>query len=64
MSDGSHGPAGAARRVTGREPDPQECSGPKDAGKIHHDEEHDIWYECVLDRRRGAYTWAIVPPVE
>ncbi|HSL14656.1 MAG TPA: hypothetical protein VK962_00135 [Actinomycetota bacterium] len=50
--------------MEGSPPDPERCRGPADLGKLHHDEEDDIWYECVFDSRRGVYTWAILPPVE
>jgi hypothetical protein len=42
-------------------PDPADCTGPEDLGRIHHDTASDIWYECFLDRRTGDYTWAIIP---
>jgi len=48
--------------VKGPGPDPDECRGPTDVGEIHHDEEQDIWYECVFDQRKAVYTWTILPP--
>lgn len=50
--------------VQGSTPDQTECRGSADVGKIHHDEDADVWYECVFDPRRQVYTWAIVPRVE
>lgn len=29
---------------------------------MHHDEDTDIWYECVWDRRTEVFTWAALPP--
>lgn len=52
------------RAIQGSGPDPIECRGGADVGKIHHDEEQDFWYECMFDPRRQVYTWTIVPPVE
>lgn len=43
-------------------PNPDECKEPEDLGKIFHDEEHDIWYECVFDQRNKVFTWTILPP--
>lgn len=43
-------------------PDPKECKGPDDVGKVAYDAERDIWYECVYDKRKKVYTWVIVPP--
>lgn len=43
-------------------PDPSECRGPDDVGKLIHDEEGDLWYECMDDTRRKVYTWVIIPP--
>jgi hypothetical protein len=43
------------------EPDPVDCRGPSDVGKIHHDDERDIWYECVFDEHKPVYTWTILP---
>lgn len=48
--------------VEGSGPDPDECRGPTDVGKMYHDEEQDIWYECVFDQRKAVYTWTILPP--
>ncbi len=45
-------------------PDPEECREPADVGKLHHDGDQDIWYECFFDKRKGVYTWAIVPSTE
>jgi hypothetical protein len=45
-------------------PDPAACRGPDDLGKVEHDAETDIFYECSFDARHGTYVWAIVPPVE
>ena len=46
------------------EPDPEECRIPQDVGRIEHDEQNDIWYECSYDPRRDVYIWAIVPSVD
>src|SRR2546422_7668414 len=43
-------------------PNPDDCRGAADVGKLHHDQERDIWYECVFDQRKNVYTWAILPP--
>jgi hypothetical protein len=43
-------------------PDPKACRSQDDEGKLHHDVLADIWYECILDDRRRAYTWVILPP--
>ena len=48
--------------ATGTNPD--ECRGPTDVGKMYHDEERDVWYECVFDQRKAVYTWTILPPGE
>lgn len=45
-------------------PNPQDCRGPQDVGRLQHDEENDIWYECSHDPRRDIYTWAIIPPAD
>ena len=45
-------------------PDPDSCRGPGDVGRLEHDEENDIWYECSYDSRNDIYTWAIVPAVD
>jgi len=45
-------------------PDPRECRGSGDIGKLHHDVEQDIWYECVHDERTGVFTWTILPPAD
>lgn len=29
---------------------------------MYHDEEQDIWYECVFDQRKKVYAWTILPP--
>src|SRR2546430_358281 len=50
--------------LTGSPPNPTKCAGPEDVGKLHHDEELYVWYECVFDRRRSVFTWAIVPPAD
>jgi hypothetical protein len=42
--------------MDGSEPDPVGCRGPSDVGKIHHDDELDIWCECVFDERKRVYT--------
>jgi hypothetical protein len=52
--------ASMSRREPG--PDPDDCKQPEDLGKIFHDEENDIWYECVFDRRKKVFTWTILPP--
>ncbi len=49
--------------LRGAAPDPDECRGPADVRKIHHDGEQHIWFECVFEPRRGVYTWTIVPLV-
>lgn len=43
-------------------PDPKECKEPHDVGKITYDPDNDIWYECMYDKRKNAYTWVITPP--
>jgi len=53
-----------SRPERGSAPDPSECRSQADVGTIHHDEERDIWYECIFDPRRKVYTWTIEPPVE
>ena len=45
-------------------PDPNACRGKEDVGRLEHDEENDIWYECSYDSRRDVFTWAIVPPID
>lgn len=35
--------------------------GTEDVGKLFHDEERDIWYECVFDQRQQVFTWTILP---
>jgi hypothetical protein len=45
-------------------PDPNDCRGPDDVGRLQHDEHEDIWYECSYDPRRDVFVWVIVPPVE
>lgn len=45
-------------------PDPAECQGPSDVGKLEHDAENDVYYECSYDVRHDVYVWAVVPPVE
>ena len=37
-------------------PRPEECQGPEDVGKLFHDKERDVWYECVFDRRKQVFT--------
>jgi hypothetical protein len=44
------------------EPSPAECRGPEDVGRLFHDEERDIWYECIFDQRKQVFTWTILPP--
>ena len=56
MSPGSSQSAGL--------PDPSQCASDEDLGKLHHDTQSDIWYECFLDTRRSVYTWAALPPIE
>jgi hypothetical protein len=55
-------PTGVIR--SGGIPDPNECRGPSDVGKVHYNETDDIWYECVYDKRRDVVTWAIVPSTD
>jgi hypothetical protein len=43
-------------------PDPADCALATDVGRLHHDTESDIWYECAFDRRHEAFTWTILPP--
>jgi hypothetical protein len=43
-------------------PSASECQGPADVGKLHHDSDRDVWYECVFDARAQMYTWTILPP--
>jgi len=43
-------------------PAPDDCRGAVDVGKLHHDEEPDIWYECVFDQRKNVSRWTILPP--
>ena len=43
-------------------PDPADCSEQAHVGRIHHDPDEDVWYECVFDARRSVVTWAILPP--
>jgi hypothetical protein len=43
-------------------PSPDECQGPEDVGKLFHDQERDIWYECIFDQRKQVFTWTILPP--
>lgn len=31
---------------------------------IYHDRLVDTWYECMLDKRKRVFTWAILPPVD
>lgn len=45
-------------------PDPDACRGPEDLGRLVHDDDLDVWYECSYDDRRDVYVWAIVPPTE
>jgi hypothetical protein len=45
-------------------PDPRACQGPEDVGRLEHDEENDIWYECSYDPRENTYTWMIILPVD
>ena len=45
-------------------PDPRHCANDEDIGKLHHDTESDIWYECCFDTRRSIYTWSVLPPIE
>jgi hypothetical protein len=45
-------------------PSPDDCRGPEDVGKLFHDQERDIWYECVFDQRQQVFTWTILPPDE
>jgi hypothetical protein len=34
-------------------PDSDECRNSSDLGRLYHDSERDIWYECEFDRRHG-----------
>jgi hypothetical protein len=44
-------------------PNPQDCCEPSHVGRLHHDTEEDVWYECVSDERRGGMiTWVALPP--
>jgi hypothetical protein len=43
-------------------PEARSCSRPADVGRIHHDPDNDIWYECVHDSFRDEFTWTIIPP--
>ena len=45
-------------------PDPARCQSQDDLGRLHHDEVHDIWYECRWDPSNRVYTWAILPPFD
>jgi len=42
----------------------EDCQAEADVGKFYYDADQEIWYECIFDRSRAEYTWAIVPPVE
>jgi hypothetical protein len=53
--------------VTGlvsRRPTRMRADSADDVGKLHHDEQRDVWYECVYDPRKRVYTWAILPPAD
>src|SRR5271166_779502 len=41
-------------------PEAAQCTGVEDVGSVHHDTVEDVWYECVLDRRRNLFTWSIL----
>jgi hypothetical protein len=45
-------------------PDSEECRNSSDLGRLYHDSERDIWYECEFDRRHGVFTWVILPPTD
>lgn len=45
-------------------PDPDACTATEHVGRLHHDGENDIWYECVFDARNKVFTWSALPPVE
>ncbi len=34
-------------------------AGPEDVGKVVHDEERNVWYECVFDKQKQVFTWVI-----
>lgn len=41
---------------------PTIAGDPKMSGRLFHDQERDIWYECVFDQRKQVFTWTILPP--
>jgi hypothetical protein len=43
------------------EPSANDCRGPDDLEKLHHDDGTDTWYECMFDQRHDQYTWVIIP---
>jgi uncharacterized protein YfcZ (UPF0381/DUF406 family) len=48
-------------------PGPPEASGcisAADVGRLHHNVDDNIWYECVFDKRRAVFTWTMLPPQE
>lgn len=52
------------RRMQASVPDPGECRDAGDVGKVRHDPEQDLWYECIFEPRKRVYTWVILPPVD
>jgi hypothetical protein len=45
-------------------PDPCQCQGEADVGRLHHDLTAGVWYECMFDARRETFTWAALPLVD
>lgn len=54
-----------ASSSTGEDGPPRDgCETETDVGKLYQAVGQDIWYECIFDRSRAGYTWAILPPTD
>lgn len=52
---------GAVTEAAG-EPDPGKCRSRSDVGRLHHDTDKDIWYECIFEPHRKVFIWTTLPP--